>query len=83
MKDTGNVLCEDFLSPCSGVNSNHGDSNGPRGVAYGHLEIGIVCLELKCFKVILPSKCNVKQFEFLVRSYEVKSLHYLNIFALQ
>ena len=38
------LLSKDLLAAGSGVDTNHGDSNGPGGVAYGHLQVGVISL---------------------------------------
>ena len=38
------LLSKDLLAAGSGVDTNHGDPNGPGGVAYGHLKVGVISL---------------------------------------
>jgi len=42
-------LSKDLLPPCPGVDTHHGHSNRPGGIAYGHLKIGIIGLHV-CVK---------------------------------
>lgn len=39
-----NLLGEDLLPAGSSVDAHHGHADGPGGVPYRHLEVGIVCL---------------------------------------
>ena len=44
IENVGNLLREDLLSPGTSVDADHGHSNGPRGVANSHGQIGIISL---------------------------------------
>ena len=41
----GHMSGKDLLSPRAGVNADHGHSNGPGGIAYGHLKVRIAGLQ--------------------------------------
>lgn len=41
------MLGKNLFSASSGMDANHSDTNGPRGVSNGHLEIGIISLKRK------------------------------------
>ena len=39
------MLGENLFSTSSGMDTNHSDTNGPRGISNGHLKISIVSLK--------------------------------------
>lgn len=52
VEHVGDILSEDLLATCTGVDTDHGDADGPRRVPDGHLQVGVTRLWIQTRPII-------------------------------